>query len=301
MDALKVDNLVKIYDDVRVVDGISFTVHPGEIYGLLGPNGAGKTTSLEMIEGLRTPSEGVITVCGLDGITQRKEINARIGVQLQATLLEERLTVSESIDLYASYYKKDVSVDAILADVQLEEKRDAQQKKLSGGQKQRLALALALVNDPDVLFLDEPTTGLDPQSRHNLWDVVLGLKKRGKTIILTTHYMDEAEQLCDRIAILDHGKIIAEGTPPELVGLLDASHVVSVPCPEDKEEMVKALPGVDHIEFRGGSAHLYTGDVVGTVEVLLAHKGVLDLGELRVHHATIEDVFIHLTGRQLRE
>ena len=232
MSALVVENLVKEYDGVRVVDGISFSVAQGEIYGFLGPNGAGKTTSLEIIEGLRDATDGQITVVGLDSRTHRKEINARIGVQLQATLLEDRLTVYESVDLYGSYYGCNPDVDAILADVQLDERRNVQQKKLSGGQKQRLALALALVNDPDVLFLDEPTTGLDPQSRHNLWDVVLRLKKRGKTVILTTHYMDEAEYLCDRIAILDHGKIIAEGTPGELTDLLGASHVISVPVLE---------------------------------------------------------------------
>ena len=301
MNALVVENLVKEYDGVRVVDGISFSVAQGEIFGFLGPNGAGKTTSLEIIEGLRDATEGQIHVVGLDSRTHRTEINERIGVQLQATLLEDRLTVYESVDLYGSYYGCSPDVDAILADVQLDEKRNVQQKKLSGGQKQRLALALALVNDPDVLFLDEPTTGLDPQSRHNLWDVVLRLKKRGKTVILTTHYMDEAEYLCDRIAILDHGKIIAEGTPGELTDLLGASHVISVPVLEGQGGIDGCLASADKVEMRAEQAHIYTADVVATVEELLKHKDSIGLGGLRVHHATIEDVFIHLTGRQLRE
>jgi ABC-2 type transport system ATP-binding protein len=302
MTAISVSGLKKEYGGIAVVNNLSFDVQDGEIFGFLGPNGAGKTTTLEMIEGLRDPSAGSMTILGKDASIHRTEVNSRIGVQLQSAVLDSRLKVWESICLYASYYGLDVDVDALLAQVNLEDKRNAMQRGLSGGQKQRLNLALALVNDPQVLFLDEPTTGLDPQSRRHLWSIVLSLKERGKTIILTTHYMDEAEKLCDRIAIIDQGTIIAQGSPAELIASLDTGKIIIVPSSEAvHSQHLQSLKTIVKAEHHGGYSHLHCHDVVASIEELLSLREYLSLDELHIRNPTLEDVFIQLTGRDLRE
>src|SRR5512132_4240024 len=224
--ALLVEQLRKYYGDVRAVDGLDLTVAPGECFGLLGPNGAGKTTTIEICEGLLAPDSGRVELLGLRWNHHERELRERLGIQLQDTQLAEKLTVEETVRLFRSFYIRGRTVDEVIGLVQLEEKRNARVGKLSGGQKQRLALACAIVGDPDLLFLDEPTTGLDPQSRRQLWDLITDFKAHGRTIMLTTHYMDEAEILCDRVAIVDHGKVIALGTPLELIGTLGAEHII---------------------------------------------------------------------------
>ena len=245
---LSVRALRKSYRDVVAVSGIDLDVHPGECFGLLGPNGAGKTTTIEICEGLTRPDSGEVHVLGRTWGKNSTELRQKLGIQLQETQLTDKLTVAETIQLFRSFYHQGPAVDEIIALVQLGEKRNARISALSGGQKQRLALACALVGEPELLFLDEPTTGLDPQARRQLWDLITEFKRKGKTIVLTTHYMDEAEQLCDRVAIMDHGKIIALGTPNELM-----AQVKMPPRPP------------------------------------------------REHAATLEDVFVALTGRHLRD
>jgi len=217
MAAIEVEHLVKVYGATRAVDGISFAVEAGEVFGMLGPNGAGKSTTTEMIEGLRIPDSGAVRVLGIDVLKNPDPVKQRIGIQLQTTALFQKLTVREIIRLFSSFFARSLPVDELVAAVNLEEKADTASKALSGGQRQRLAVAIALVNDPEIVFLDEPTTGLDPQARRSLWDVIAGLQKRGKTVFLTTHYMEEAERLCDRVAVVDHGKIIALGKPQALI------------------------------------------------------------------------------------
>src|SRR4051812_13351267 len=223
---LSVHGLRKRYGDVVAVDGLDLEIPAGECFGLLGPNGAGKTTTIEICEGLLDVDEGEVTVLGMSWDRDEKALRERLGVQLQETQLGEKLTVTETLRLFRSFYKKGTNVDDVIARVQLDEKRDARVGKLSGGQKQRLALACSIVGDPELLFLDEPTTGLDPQSRRQLWDLIGEFKATGRTTVLTTHYMDEAEILCDRVAIVDHGKVIALGSPRQLIGSLGAEHVV---------------------------------------------------------------------------
>jgi ABC-2 type transport system ATP-binding protein len=291
------------------VDGVSFTIRRGEIFGILGPNGAGKTTTLELIEGLRTPDSGQAIVDGLDVRRQRRAVQQRIGVQLQATTLFEMLTVRETLVLFANLFPRHLSPDEMLRRVNLEEKAGAFPEQLSGGQRQRLALALALVNDPRLVFLDEPTTGLDPQSRHLLWDLIRQLRTDGKTIVLTTHFMDEAQLLCDRLAIMDHGRIIAEDTPAGLIATLGASATIecrvvagatgaAVGQPE-----LAALPGVTSIAPDAARTVLYSEDTERTLVALLqlvAQRGAT-LEHLQIHAPTLEDVFLTLTGRGLRE
>src|SRR5471030_1915762 len=224
--ALRVVGLRKAYGDVVAVDGLDLTVGAGECFGLLGPNGAGKTTTIEICEGLTEPDAGTVELLGLNWQTGAKELRQRIGIQLQETQFPDKLTVEETLRLFRSFFYHGISVDESIKTAQLEEKRNSRVGGLSGGQKQRLAMACALVGDPELLFLDEPTTGLDPQARRHLWDLVDELKKAGRTIILTTHYMDEAERLCDRVAIMDHGKIIALGTPQELIASVGGEHIV---------------------------------------------------------------------------
>jgi ABC-2 type transport system ATP-binding protein len=300
-----VQNLMKRYGKFTAVNGVSFSIRPGEIFGLLGPNGAGKTTTLEMIEGIRTPDAGSITVLGMDARTQRRAIQTRIGVQLQATALFPELRVGETIALFGAIYPHARSADNLLREVNLSEKRNAFPQDLSGGQRQRLALALALVNDPAIVFLDEPTTGLDPQSRHQLWDTVLALRAQGKTIVLTTHFMDEAQTLCDRIAIMDHGQIIAEDTPASLISLLGASAAIA--CAIDPAlvptTLLHTLPAVTDIRDGLDERLLYTDDAEATLLALLplaARQGA-KVERLQIHAPTLEDVFLKLTGRALRE
>src|SRR3954469_17599036 len=224
--ALLVQDLRKHYGDVKAVDGLDLSVASGECFGLLGPNGAGKTTTIEICEGLLAPDSGRVELLGMRWTSNEHELRERLGIQLQETQLADKLTVEETVRMFRSFYRRGRSIDEASGLVQLDEKRGARVGKLSGGQKQRLALACAIVGEPDLIFLDEPTTGLDPQSRRQLWDLITQFKALGRTIILTTHYMDEAEILCDRVAIVDHGRIIALGTPQELIGSLGAEHVV---------------------------------------------------------------------------
>ena len=300
---LEVRNLVKRYGQKTVVIGISFSVRRGEIFGVLGPNGAGKSTTLEMIEGIRTPDDGTALIAGLDIRKQKRAVQRIIGVQLQATSLFPELTVVETIRFFGSIYPHALDAQELLRLVALEEKAKAYPQDLSGGQRQRLALALALVNDPQVIFLDEPTAGLDPQSRRKLWDTVLDLRERGKTIIITTHYMDEAQILCDRIAIMDEGQIIALDTAAGLIGRLGAQ--ATIDCYLDDGAIateLNELPGVSKVREANGRFVLQTTQMEPTLLALLHYatqRGVV-LTDLQVRTPTLEDVFLDLTGRELR-
>jgi ABC-2 type transport system ATP-binding protein len=306
--AIHCRGLVKRYDDVLAVDGLDLEIASGECFGLLGPNGAGKTTTLEVLEGLLTPTAGQVEVLGRTWADDPDELRQRIGITLQETRLPERLGVREVVQLFRSFYARGRDVDEVIGLVALQEKSGAWYDKLSGGQKQRLAVACALVGDPELLFLDEPTTGLDPQSRRQLWDVVLGLKAAGVTVVLTTHYMDEAERLCDRVAIVDHGKIIALGSPRELI-MRHAGHEVvefaangGSPASLD-EAALQALPSVRHVRRNADGVALTVDRVHVAVPALLDHleKASAPLERLSTHSATLEDVFMTLTGRRLRE
>jgi ABC-2 type transport system ATP-binding protein len=301
---IRVQDVRKAYGAVQAVDGVSFEVRRGEIFGLLGPNGAGKTTTVEMLEGLRTPDSGELTVLGVDAARHPERIKPRIGVQLQTAALFPQLTVVELMDLFASFYPQSLPIDQLVAALDLDEKRSARIKDLSGGQQQRLSVALALVNDPELVFLDEPTTGMDPAARRALWTLIADLKTRGKTILLTTHYMEEAEVLCDRLAIMDHGSIMESGTVAELVGRRFQDHAVHVTglsaLPEDR---LRSFPGVSRVADEGGETILYTRDVPGTIGAVLDAAEALgvEAENLLVRRPTLEDVFLDLTGRALRD
>jgi ABC-2 type transport system ATP-binding protein len=306
--ALRVAGLRKRFGDVVAVDGLDLTVHAGECFGLLGPNGAGKTTTIEICEGLIPPDEGVVEVLGQRWDRDERALRERLGIQLQETKLAEKLTVEETVRLFRSFYARGREVDEVIGIVQLDEKRGARVGKLSGGQKQRLALACALVGDPELLFLDEPTTGLDPQSRRQLWDLITELKASGRSIVLTTHYMDEAERLCDRVAIVDHGRVIALGTPRELISGLGAEHVVEFAVAGGADgaldvAALERLDGVKGARVHDGRWSLEAVELARAVPAILgelAERG-LPLEELVTHSATLEDVFVSLTGRQLRD
>jgi ABC-2 type transport system ATP-binding protein len=299
--------LVKHYGAVVAVDGLDLEVRPGECFGLLGPNGAGKTTTIEILEGLQRPDAGEVRVLGQTWGTRDAELRPRLGMQLQETKLSEKLTVFETLRLFRSFYPAGATVDDVLALVELESKRNARCGTLSGGQKQRLAVACALVGRPDVLFLDEPTTGLDPQSRRQLWSVLEAFRARGGTILLTTHYMEEAATLCDRVAIVDRGKVIALDTPRSLVASLGASQIVEFALadglPQPSTDALRTLPGVQDVRSENGTRVLVTTGVHLTVPALLAHLGSekAGLALLATHSATLEDVFVSLTGRHLRD
>jgi ABC-2 type transport system ATP-binding protein len=305
--ALRVEGLRKAYKDVVAVARVDLAVWPGECFGLLGPNGAGKTTTIEICEGLLTPDAGVVEVLGLSWKTAARQLRQRLGVQLQDTQLSEKLTVEETVRLFRSFYHRGLPVEEVIRLVQLQEKRRARVGALSGGQRQRLAMACALVGDPELLFLDEPTTGLDPQARRQVWELVAELKRAGRTIILTTHYMEEAERLCDRVAIMDHGRIIASGTPEELIASIGGGHVIEFAVDGggavlDPGELA-ALEGVRSVRRENGSCQLRVSDLHRVVPGLLAamaERGVV-VSELRTHSATLEDVFVTLTGRHLRD
>jgi len=304
MTAIEVSNLRKMYGSLAAVDGISFTVAEGEVFGILGPNGAGKTTTIECIEGLREPDGGEIRVLGQLRHGEANGIKERIGIQLQTTGLYPRLTVGELLQLFGTFFAKSLPVDALLRLVSLEDKRNTRSKNLSGGQLQRLSLALALVNDPELLFLDEPTTGLDPQSRRQIWGIVEGLQRQGKTIVLTTHYMEEAQTLCDRVAVMDAGTIIALDTPEELINESFETAAIEF---EDRNgatmELLRGMPGVREAKRDGGLVTLYSLSTPQTIEAMLAasREGQIAFDDLRVRKATLEDVFLKLTGRRIRE
>ena len=304
--AIVAEDLRKTYGATKAVDGISLSVREGEIFGMLGPNGAGKSTTIEMIEGLRTADSGTITVLGLRQPRDARAIKMRIGIQLQTTALYPRLTVTELLDLFHTFYpgRKTIPTDQLIEMVDLGEKRTTRSKNLSGGQRQRLSVALALVNDADLVFLDEPTTGMDPQARRQLWDVIRDLQRRGKTILLTTHYLEEAEELCDRVAIIDHGRVIEMGSPEELVRRYFSDIAISFRDPAGGDAY-RTLEGVTHVSTEDGRVTLYSNDVPHTMAGLLSqqHGGGVGtaLRDLNVHNATLEDVFLKLTGRALRD
>jgi len=305
--ALRVRGLRKAYKDVVAVNGIELEVHPGECFGLLGPNGAGKTTTIEICEGLTTPDEGDVEVLGLRWNSDPQTLRQRLGIQLQETQLTDKLTVEETVRLFRSFYKQGPTPERLIALVQLEEKRNARVVSLSGGQKQRLALACALVGDPDLLFLDEPTTGLDPQARRQLWDLIAEFKSAGRTIVLTTHYMEEAERLCDRVAIMDYGKVIALGSPLALIASLGVNHLVEFSSgqaePAADLDALQAIDGIRQATAENGYARIEASELHRVLPALLEElrrQGV-PLTELRTHSATLEDVFVSLTGRHLRD
>jgi len=320
--ALRIHGLKKAFGHVQAVDGVDLEVARGECFGLLGPNGAGKTTTIEICEGLTEPDDGAVELLGLNWRTHALELRQRIGIQLQETQFPEKLTVEETIRLFRSFFRKGISVEESIRMAQLEEKRKARVGGLSGGQKQRLAMATALVGDPELLFLDEPTTGLDPQARRHLWDLVEGLKRAGRTIILTTHYMDEAERLCDRVAIMDHGKVIALGTPQQLIATVGGEDIVEFAVSHSQvpnagpgaansairaatidPALLTAIPGV-HSHRVDAALHQLSVTELHTaaprIFETLARQG-LHLTEFRTHSATLEDVFVRLTGRNLRD
>jgi len=299
-----VNDLVKRYGSLVAVNDVSFSIEKGEIFGLLGPNGAGKTTTVEMIEGLRKPDSGKIEVCGIDALKQHSKIKEVIGVQLQSTTLWDKVKVKEIVDLFGSYYQKSLPTDEILEQVAISDKQDSYVSTLSGGQKQRVALALALVNDPEVVFLDEPTTGLDPQARRNVWAIIEGLRERQKTIFLTTHYMEEAEQLCQRVGIIDHGKIIALDSPGNLISTANLESAVEVTCrSEDAEAIFTNIKGVNKVSKEGNRYILHTKESSSILRELthLTDENKLQLEGMSVRQGTLEDVFLQLTGRKLRD
>jgi ABC-2 type transport system ATP-binding protein len=303
--AIRCRGLVKRFGPVVAVAGLDLEVRRGECFGLLGPNGAGKTTTVEILEGLTAADAGEVAILGEAWEGDGMRLRARLGIQLQETKFPEKLTVREVIRLFRSFYPRGLDVVEALHVVSLQEKADAQVRALSGGQRQRLSLACALVGDPEIVFLDEPTTGLDPQSRRQSWEIIEALKTRGRTVLLTTHYMEEAQRLCDRVAIVDHGKLIAEGAPRELIASLGAEHVVefAVGTGELDDELLRGLPSVEGVAREGDAWRLTVREVHRSVPALLetlARRG-LEPTQLTTHHATLEDVFVSHTGRSLRD
>jgi len=302
--AVVVENLRKSYGDVRAVDGVSFEARRGEVFGILGPNGAGKTTTVEIIEGLRQQDDGAALVCGFDPRTQAREVKQRVGVGMQTTALPDQIKVREALELFASFCRWRVGVDELLAMVALEEKAGSQYCRLSGGQQQRLAVALALVNDPAVVILDEPTAGLDPQSRRELHGLIERLRDRGRTVILTTHYIEEAEKLCDRVAIIDHGRIIATGSPRQLIAHARGHSSVEFNAASPiAPASLSRIPFAESVTENNGAYRLRTDDVSRAVVELIKWLETErnELVDLRVARPSLEDVFIELTGRKIRE
>jgi ABC-2 type transport system ATP-binding protein len=306
VSSIQVRGLHKSYGDFEALRGIDFDVAPGEVFGLLGPNGAGKTTTVEILEGLRERSGGEVSVLGFDPGVQVNALKDRIGVCLQATNLPDKITVLEALDLFAAFYSRSVNCRHLLERLQLWERRDAYYSQLSGGQKQRLALALAMVNDPSLLFLDEPTTGLDPQVRLEIHKLILELKNAQCTILLTTHYIEEAERLCDRVAIIDSGRIIAIGTPREIVALAIGHSMIEIQCESPLPDIeIPPVTGAERIVIDEARLHLVvasTRPAKSLVELVrwIEHQGV-ELADIHLKRPTLEDVFIELTGKRLRE
>ncbi len=301
---ITVRDLHKTYGHTHAVDGVGFEVRAGEVFGLLGPNGAGKTTTVEILEGLRKPDSGEVRVLGIDVTRNADDLKERIGVALQTAALYPKLTVVEVLDLFRSFYSRGRSSNELIDLMELGEKRSTQTQALSGGQRQRLAVALALVNDPELIFLDEPTTGLDPAARRSLWAIVESLRERGRTVLLTTHYMEEAEILCDRLAIMDHGRILEAGTVGELVSRRFHERSVRFDAIEGLDDArLAAFPGVSSLKHEDGEAIIYTRDVPATIGALLQASEALGVEprNLAVRAPTLEDVFLDLTGRALRD
>jgi len=303
LQIIKVENIRKSYDKTVAVDDVTFQVHEGEIFGMVGPNGAGKTTTIECIEGLRTHDQGQIQVLGVNPQKDGYRLRPRIGIQLQETSLQDRIKVWEALDLYRSFYPKSLDGQLLMEQLGLADHRDKNFTKLSGGQKQRLFIALALIHDPELIFLDELTTGLDPHARHAIWDLIQEIRDRGKTIFLTTHFMEEAERLCDRVAIMDHGRIVAIDTPENLIREhSDESRVVFTVLGDFNIDEMNKLKSVDRIEAKGerivvcGQGDRFIADVVNT---LTTKK--IPFRDLRTEHPNLEDVFLNLTGRELRD
>jgi ABC-2 type transport system ATP-binding protein len=311
-DAIRCRNLCKTYPGkppVQAVNGLDLAVEVGECFGLLGPNGAGKTTTIEILEGILDATSGEVELLGLHWGERDSEIKQRIGISLQETRLSDKLTVRETLTLFRSFYARGITPDEAIARVSLEEKANAWVKKLSGGQRQRLAVASALVGDPELLFLDEPTTGLDPQSRRQLWEIIRDFRGRGCTVLLTTHYMDEAERLCDRVAVVDHGKVIALGSPRELIASLGGEHVIEFSVAngngsaEVTPDSLTDLPSVRSVHREGDMTRLTVGEPHVALPALLGRLQGLgsELASLTTRHASLEDVFVTLTGRHLRD
>ncbi|GIV97932.1 MAG: multidrug ABC transporter ATP-binding protein [Herpetosiphonaceae bacterium] len=299
---IEVEHLRKTYGSTVAVEDISFTVRAGEIFGIVGPNGAGKTTTIECIVGLRKPTAGVIRVLGMDPQRQSKELRQRLGVQLQQAALPDRIKVWEALDLFASFYDQPADPAALLEQWGLEEKRNTAFTNLSGGQKQRLFIALSLINNPDVVFLDELTTGLDPQARRATWELISDIRRRGTTVILVTHFMEEAERLCDRLAIIDHGRLIALDTPQQLIAGLHQETCVRFTLPKEISlDILEKLPHVNRVLRQGDEVAVYgSGPVMAHVAGALASHDIVP-ADLRSQQATLEDVFLKLTGHAMRE
>ena len=301
---IEVENLYKSYGNTKAVNGISFSVSKGEIFGMLGPNGAGKTTTTEILEGLRDADSGSVLVLGMNIKKYPRQVKSSIGVQLQTTSLYPRLTVREVLDLFASFFPRRVSASRVIKLVGLEDCRSKRCSTLSGGQQQRLSVALALVNNPKILFLDEPTSGLDPQSRHNIWNIIEYVRGKGKTVFLTTHYMEEAERLCDRVAIIDNGRIIATDQPATLIARHFKEEAIEFePDQHLDEEVFRQVAGVTSVQLENGKVTVYSSSVPATISALLelAKQRSIQLTNLYVRRATLEDVFLRLTGRRIRE
>jgi ABC-2 type transport system ATP-binding protein len=299
---VEVHDLVKQYAGIQAVDGVSFNVHRGEIFGMVGPNGAGKTTTIECVEGLRRPDSGAIRVLGLSPERDGYALRERIGIQFQTAALPPRIKVGEALDLFAAFYRHPVDWRQLLAQMGLADRANAYLAKLSGGQRQRIFIALALINDPELVFLDELTSGLDPQARRHMWQMVEDIRRRGKTVFLTTHFMEEAERLCDRVAILDHGQIVALDTPANLIASLKADNrIIFTAAGPFAVEIVQQIPGVMRVEHIGEQIVVYGQKerLLSGVVTALETNGI-NFSDLRTERPTLEDVFLALTGREMR-
>jgi len=299
---IHIKNLHKYYGNTKAVDDISFEVRRGEIFGLVGPNGAGKTTTIECIEGLRKPDSGNLKVLGLNPSGNSRLLKKSIGIQMQESELPDRIKVWEAIDLFSSFYNKTIKHDSLLKELGINDKKGAYFGRLSGGQKQRLFIALSLINDPELVFLDELTTGLDPQARRTAWELIKSINKKGKTIFLTTHYMEEAEKLCDRVGVIDHGKLVALDTPQKLISKIKAENrlIFSVAGTLDINKL-KGMKSISNLEEVGGKITVYGHDkrMVKDVVNFLVNNDI-DFYDLRTEQATLEDTFLALTGKQIR-
>jgi ABC-2 type transport system ATP-binding protein len=296
-EIIKVEGLGKRYGQIQAIKDVSFEVYEGEIFGIVGPNGAGKTTTIEIIEGLRIQDEGYVRVSGLDPVKEKEQLKEIIGVQLQKTAIFDRITVKEALTFFGSLYKKSLNTDFILKLFSLEGRKNSLIKNLSGGEYQRLSVALAFVNDPKILFLDEPTTGMDPNARRSMWEIFETCRKEGKTIVLTTHYMEEAEKLCDRVAIIDHGKIIALDEPKGLIKLIDSPKRIEFKIKnEEYLEKIGKIDGIVRVERDGNELIIYTKEPSKVLSRIYSENMYIE--ELRVIDASLEDVFIKLTGRR---